>query len=139
VGNGGRTDNYIWTQVLSDVMVTVPIKAGLRSRDLVVKIDPTTLTVGVKGQSPIIQGDLCDKIDATNATWTLEDDPDEGRVIALYLPKENKMHWWNCVIKGDPEINTQKIVPENSKLEDLDNDVRGTVEKMTKTVGAPHK
>ncbi len=40
------------------------------------------------------------------------------------------MNWWDCVIEGDPKIDTSKIKPEDSKLSDLEPDVRGTVEKM---------
>jgi len=40
------------------------------------------------------------------------------------------MHWWDCAIKGDPKIDTQKINPETSNISDLDSDLKPTVEKM---------
>ena len=36
--------------------------------------------------------------------------------IVIALQKEDKQMWWKNVIVGDPEINTQKVQPENSKL-----------------------
>ena len=49
----------------------------------------------------------------------------KGRYVQISLDKwKNQWHWWSTPIKGDPQINTQKIQPENSKLSDLDGETR---------------
>ena len=48
---------YKWSQTIGDVDVTVPVDGKLKGRDLVVVMKKTKLTVGVKGQPPII--DVC--------------------------------------------------------------------------------
>eukprot|EP00598_Pedospumella_elongata_P002858 CAMPEP_0184976310 /NCGR_PEP_ID=MMETSP1098-20130426/7296_1 /TAXON_ID=89044 /ORGANISM="Spumella elongata, Strain CCAP 955/1" /LENGTH=379 /DNA_ID=CAMNT_0027499157 /DNA_START=43 /DNA_END=1182 /DNA_ORIENTATION=- len=125
IGNGGRTDKYVWIQQLSDLTVNIPVPEGTKTKMLDVKLTNNRLSVAIKGGAKIVDGEFYNRIIVDDSFWTLED----GEVV-LNLQKDNKMEWWKCVVKGDPEINTQKVQPENSKLSDLDGDTRQTVEKM---------
>lgn len=132
VDNGGVTDRYYWSQTLQDVTIYFPIPAGTRGKHITCDFTMTTINVGLKGKTPMLKGNLEKRIKPDDCYWTIEDatSPRTGRVIALYLQKENTMEWWKRVAEGEPEIDTQKVQPENSKLSDLDGDTRATVEKM---------
>lgn len=50
--------------------------------------------------------------------------------MSVHLDKLDRMNWWNCVVEGHEEIDLQKVEPDNSRLDDLDGETRGMVEKM---------
>ena len=57
--------------------------------------------------------------------WSVEDNAAEGnRIVSITLTKTNQMEWWKSVCVGHPEIDTQKVEPENSSLSDLDGETR---------------
>ena len=124
-GNGGRTDRYVWTQTLQEVVINIPLPPNTKSKMLSVDIQNTKLKVAIKGGDALVDGTFHKRVVLDDSIWTLED----GELV-ITLSKDNKMEWWKCVCEGDPEINTQKVQPENSKLSDLDGETRQTVEKM---------
>lgn len=116
----------MWTQTLQEAQVNFAVPEGTKSRQVAVDITATKLKVGLRAETPFVDGELFNRVKVDDSFWTLED----GNRICVYLQKENQMEWWKTIIKGDTEINTQKVQPENSKLSDLDADTRQTVEKM---------
>ncbi|KAI8084672.1 HSP20-like chaperone [Halteromyces radiatus] len=117
---------YTWKQTLQDVNVTVPVPKGTRGRDLDIVLKKKYIKVALKGQPAILEGELCKEIKVDDSTWSLEDQ----KQVEIHLEKSNQMTWWENVETSAPKINTKKIQPENSKLEDLDGETRAMVEKM---------
>ncbi|KAE8164629.1 nuclear movement protein nudC [Aspergillus tamarii] len=122
---------YKWTQTIKDVDVTIPVPGNLRGRDLDVVLTKTKIKVAVKGQEPIIEGDLPHPVILDECSWTLETTSQPpGKEVAVHLDKVNKVEWWPHVVTSAPKIDVSKITPESSKLSDLDGETRAMVEKM---------
>jgi len=125
-GNGGKTDKYVWTQTLSSLEVHIPVRPGVKAKQITCDIGVDSIKFGIKGEALMIEGKMHSKIKPDDTMWTLVD----NKVVQITMEKFDNMKWWNCFMDGDVSINTKKIVPENSKLSDLDGETRQTVEKM---------
>ncbi|ATY62213.1 nuclear movement nudC [Cordyceps militaris] len=121
---------YKWTQTIGELDINFTVPGNLKSRDLVVEIKKLKLTAGIKGQEPIINGDLPHAILVDDSTWTLSTNADGTKTAEIHLDKVNKMEWWAHIVTDAPMIDVTKIQPENSKLSELDGQTRGMVEKM---------
>merc|ERR1711997_1377451 len=125
-GNGADLPNYKWTQTLEEIELRVPLPMAVKARDVVVNLAKKSLKLGLKGHPLIIDGEFEANIKVEESAWVLED----KRTLVLTIEKINKMSWWSKLVLTDPDINTKKVQPENSKLSDLDGETRSMVEKM---------
>ncbi len=115
--------------------LTIPVPKGTRARDLNVVIKRKNLSVGLKGQDPLVSGELCKEIKLEDSTWTLREQlnshpaplevvPEDQETVLVHLEKLNQQQWWENALAHHPKIDTTKIQPENSKLSDLDGETR---------------
>lgn len=128
-GNGAVHETYSWTQTLSEVSIVVPVPqecVPIRGKDCKVKLQKEYMSIGIAGREDIVSGPLFAPVRVDDSMWNLVD----SNTIEVSLTKVDGMQWWKCVIQGEPEIDTTKIEPEPSSLNDVDPEMRSTVEKM---------
>ncbi|VAI84512.1 unnamed protein product [Triticum turgidum subsp. durum] len=70
-GNGLDMEKYSWTQQLPEVNVNVPVPEGTKSRFVVCEIKKDHLKVGLKGQPPIIDGELHKPVKVDDCFWSI--------------------------------------------------------------------
>jgi N-terminal conserved domain of Nudc./CS domain len=120
VGNGGSTERYQWTQTLEECTVLLGITPGLRAKDLIVSLHPTTISVRTKSTAStpsadhtiteqtydngiFFEGELSQRIVPSESTWTLE-----GSVLLISLYKQVKT-FWDTVLVGDAKIDATLV------------------------------
>lgn len=130
-GNGSKTDIYYWTQTLEEVQIQIPLEKEVTKKNLIVDLGITNCKVArTDGSKVYIDDDWCDKIHVDDSTWVIIDE-EKSKILQISLLKwKNTMIWWDCLVKKEPKIDTQKVNPEPGKLSDLDGETRTTVEKM---------
>ena len=108
VKNGNICAGYRWTQELNELTVAVELPPGTAKREVVCKISSGTLECGLRGQSPIVDGALYDKVRVDECMWQLQD---SHRLIVtlqkLTVGTEGRK-WWPCLVKGEDEIDTRQ-------------------------------
>lgn len=65
------------------IKIPFTVTFNLRARDLVVDIQKKTLKVGLKGQEPIINGQLCAEVKVEECLWVLQD----SKTVQITLEK----------------------------------------------------
>jgi HSP20 family molecular chaperone IbpA len=116
VGNGGSTERYQWTQSLEECTILVGLSPGLRAKDLVVSLQPTSISVRKKHldssventndvnlSGVILEGELSQRIVPSESTWTFE-----GGVLQISLYKKLKT-FWNSILVGDAKIDATLV------------------------------
>jgi hypothetical protein len=125
VGNGGVTPNYWWTQTLYETTIYVDVPQGTKGKDIKCDISKTGLKLGLKGAKELlIDGELPENIRADDSTWSVE----SNKQIVIVLDKVVQT-WWKSVVKGDPEIDTQKV-DSTMRVDEYDAETQGAIRKI---------
>lgn len=91
--------SHSWAQTAGEVSVSVPVPPGTRGAACAVDISVKRLRVGLKGQPPLLEGELDGVVRPEESSWSLVD----GQAIELSLQKADD-RWWDGLLQqpGSP-------------------------------------
>jgi hypothetical protein len=95
-------ETYDWHQDSEKVVVDAPIPAGIKAKHVAFELTPTALTLGVKGQPPLIDAEaLASTVKPDDSLWMIEDDEDGGRCVRVTMCKCVSREWEFLLKKKD--------------------------------------
>ena len=129
-GCGGDMERYTWTQSDAEVMVRVPMPAGVTSKQVSVAIDTSKLKVSFKtdAANPVLEGPLFKPVKAEDSMWCVEDKT--TLVVTLFKTNREYEEWWPHVCTNEPQVDMKTLQPPEKHMRELDDGARATVEKL---------
>jgi hypothetical protein len=127
-GCGGNYERYSFTQNDTEIVVSIPIPEGTKSKLIDVKIGTNSLFAGLSGQPPVLSGTLFKPIKASESLWSIE----ERKALVITLAKANLQYeeWWPHVILTETQIDMKTLKPPSKHIREFDSATQATVSKM---------
>merc|ERR1711974_54465 len=90
-------DGFRWAQTVQEVQIVFNLPEGTRGRMIDCKFTTNSIKFGLKGQTPLLEGQTDYTIKPNESTWSIDPDSGEATVILVKaVTHEN----WKSVIKG---------------------------------------
>jgi hypothetical protein len=92
-------DHGSWRYLItnSEVELCVPLPDGTAKTDVVVELKATHISIGLRGQKPIVCGALNERIDPDESFWQLEGSAGQ-RSVAATLQKQKAAQRWEALL-----------------------------------------
>ena len=125
---GADMGHYSWSQTDSEVVVTIPLAPNTATKSLCVLINTNELSIGIKGQPPILCGTFFKPIRADESLWCVEE---KKRLVATLFKSNLKYEeWWPHVCLQERQVDMKTLKPPSKHIRDLDGGAQATVSKM---------
>lgn len=143
--NGAILDRYVWSQSINETTCQLRLLEVLQRlqredcpeqreqrQEPVTEINSKLLSVCLRDDSikvayqgrVVFEGKWCCPIQSSESFWVLE----QKATLLLSLEKK-KETWWDCLIQGDPTIDTTKV-ESVKRVEDFDEATQGHIRKI---------
>ena len=82
----------------SEAELWVQLPEGVGKKDIVVELKETHISIGQRGQKPIVSGALNERIDTEESFWQLEAGPSGQSTVAATLQKQKAAQRWEALL-----------------------------------------
>ena len=114
---GRHVSGYTWQETDEDMEISCPLPPGTTKGQVQCQIRPRSLSVGLEGQMPLLEGALCGRVEMEGCAWSIETPTSEDvgpilQVLLLKCAPDDQL--WGYVLAADRVANDD--VPDDNYL-----------------------